>query len=116
MWFSRFLAELLEAINPGLAAVIVVAGGYLGFRWADGIGENLTFGAGLGVVAGLIVAALVCGLIAIDDRTMAAAERMRPLTLGRPPSGRGATSRGPARATPRSDRGTSEPTIRSPQE
>ena len=64
MWFSRFLAELLEAINPGLAAVIVVAGGYLGFRWADGVGENLTFGAGLGVVAGLIVAALVCGLIA----------------------------------------------------
>ena len=64
MWFSRFLAELLEAINPGLAAVIVVAGGYLGFRWADGIGESLTFGAGLGVVAGLIVAALVCGLIA----------------------------------------------------
>ncbi|MCK5745171.1 acyl-homoserine-lactone synthase [Oricola sp.] len=59
---------------------------------------------------------VVCGLIAIDDRTLAAAERMRPLTLGRPPSGRGATSRGPARATPRSDRGTSEPTIRSPQE
>ena len=42
MWFSRFLAELLEAINPGLAAVIVAAGGYLGFRWADGIGgDNL---------------------------------------------------------------------------
>ena len=64
MWFSRFLAELLEAVNPGLAAVIVAAGGYLGYRWADGINENLTFGAGLGVVAGLIVAALVCGLIA----------------------------------------------------
>ena len=64
MWFSRFLAELLEAINPGLAAVIVAAGGYLGYRWADGVNENLTFGAGLGVVAGLVVAALVCGLIA----------------------------------------------------
>ena len=28
------------------------------------VGENLTFGAGLGVVGGLVVAALVCGLIA----------------------------------------------------
>lgn len=64
MWFSRFLAELLEAVNPGLAAVIVASGGYLGYRWADGISENLTFGAGLGVVVGLIAAALVCGLIA----------------------------------------------------
>ena len=64
MWFSRFLAELLEAVNPALAVLIVAGGGYLGYRWADGINENLTFGAGIGAVAGLIVAALVCGLIA----------------------------------------------------
>ena len=64
MWFSRFLAELLETLNPVLAAVIVVAGGYLGYREALSVGENLTFGAGLGVVFGLVVAALVCGLIA----------------------------------------------------
>lgn len=64
MWFSRFLAELLETLNPILAAVIVVAGGYLGYREAFFSGENLTFGAGLGVVGGLVVAALVCGLIA----------------------------------------------------
>lgn len=64
MWFSRFLAELLEAVNPALAVLIVAGGGYMGYRWADGVSENLTFGAGLGVVAGLIVAALVCGLIA----------------------------------------------------
>ena len=64
MWFSRFLAELLETLNPALAAIIVLACGYGGYRWADGVGENLTFGAGLGVVAGLVVAALVCGLIA----------------------------------------------------
>jgi hypothetical protein len=64
MWFSRFLAELLETLNPVLAAVIVVAAGYLGYREAAYVGENLTFGAGLGVVAGLVVAALICGLIA----------------------------------------------------
>ncbi|MCI5077043.1 hypothetical protein [Oricola sp.] len=64
MRFSRFLAELLEAVNPALAALIVAACGYGGYRWAEGARENLTFGAGLGVVAGLIVAALVCGLIA----------------------------------------------------
>lgn len=64
MWFSRFLAELLEALNPVLAAVIIIAGGYLGYREAALVGDNLTFGAGLGVVGGLIVSALVCGLIA----------------------------------------------------
>ncbi|MFZ2099386.1 MAG: hypothetical protein WAU86_02340 [Oricola sp.] len=64
MWFSRFLAELLEILNPALAAVIVAAGGYLGYREAAYVGENLTFGAGLGVVGGLVAAALVCGLIA----------------------------------------------------
>lgn len=64
MRFSRFLAEFLEAINPALAAVIIAAGGYLGYREAASIGENLTFGAGLGVVCGLVAAALVCGLIA----------------------------------------------------
>jgi hypothetical protein len=64
MWFSRFLAELLEALNLVLALVIIVSGGYLGYREAALAGENLTFGAGMGVIAGLIVAALVCGLIA----------------------------------------------------
>jgi len=64
MWFSRFLAELLEAIKPALALVIVGAGGYLGYREAAFANENLTFGAGLGVVGGLVAAALICGLIA----------------------------------------------------
>ncbi|TCD13064.1 hypothetical protein [Oricola cellulosilytica] len=64
MRFSRFLAELLETINPGLALIIVAGGAYLGYRQAYQVGENLTFGAGLGLVAGLVVAALVCGLIA----------------------------------------------------
>jgi hypothetical protein len=64
MWFSRVLAEALEAINPAIGVLIVVLGGYFGYRTAYWAGENLTFGAGLGVVAGLIAAALVCGLIA----------------------------------------------------
>ena len=64
MWFSRFLAELLETINPGIAAAIVAICSYCGYRQAYLAGENLTFGAGLGLVAGLVVAALVCGLIA----------------------------------------------------
>jgi hypothetical protein len=64
MWFSRVLAEALEALNLAIGILIVVLGGYFGYRTAYWAGENLTFGAGLGVVAGLIAAALVCGLIA----------------------------------------------------
>lgn len=64
MWFSRFLAELLETLNPAIALVVMGTGSYLGYRWAYSGGENLTFGAGLGLVAGLAVAALICGLIA----------------------------------------------------
>lgn len=64
MWFSRVLAEALEALNLAIGVLIVVLGGYFGYRTAYWAGENLTFGAGLGVVAGLIAAALVCGLIA----------------------------------------------------
>jgi hypothetical protein len=64
MRFSRFLAEFLELINPGIALLIVTAGGFVGYHRADYLAENLTFGAGLGIVGGLITAALVCGLIA----------------------------------------------------
>ncbi|MEO1746724.1 MAG: hypothetical protein AAFR13_09370 [Pseudomonadota bacterium] len=64
MQFSKILAEALETLNPSIGAVIVVLGGYFGYRTAFWAGENLTFGAGLGVVGGLVVAALICGLIA----------------------------------------------------
>jgi hypothetical protein len=64
MWFSRFLAELLETVNPGIAAAIIAICSYFGYWQAYVAGENLTFGAGLGLVAGLVIAALVCGLIA----------------------------------------------------
>ncbi len=64
MRFSRFLAEFLEAINPFLALLIAGVGAWGGYRWAYQANENLTFGAGLGLVFGLVVAALVCGLIA----------------------------------------------------
>lgn len=64
MKFSRILAEALETLNMTIGAVIIALGTYFGYRTAYWAGENLTFGAGLGFVAGLIVAALVCGLIA----------------------------------------------------
>ncbi|WP_051541031.1 hypothetical protein [Ahrensia sp. 13_GOM-1096m] len=64
MWFSRVLAEVLESLNLAIGVIIVLMGGYFGYRTAYWAGENLTFGAGLGVVAGLVAAALVCGLIA----------------------------------------------------
>jgi len=64
MRFSRFLAEFLEAINPAIGLAIIALGAWLGYRSAFMAGENLTFGAGLGFVAGLVGAALVCGLIA----------------------------------------------------
>lgn len=64
MWFSRFLAEWLETLNLAIGVVIVALGAYLGYRAALFNAENLTFGTGLGAVAGMIVAVLVCGLIA----------------------------------------------------
>ncbi|MEL6202621.1 MAG: hypothetical protein AAFR39_09730 [Pseudomonadota bacterium] len=64
MRFSRLLAEALETLNPAIGLVIVALGGYFGFRTAYWAGENLTFGAGLGALGGLIIAALICGLIA----------------------------------------------------
>ena len=64
MRFSRLLAEALETLNPAIGLVIVALGGYFGFRTAYWVGENLTFGAGLGALGGLIIAALICGLIA----------------------------------------------------
>ena len=64
MKFSRILAEALETLNMTIGAVIIVLGGYFGYRTADWAGENLTFGAGLGLIAGIIAAALICGLIA----------------------------------------------------
>lgn len=64
MKFSRILAEALETLNMAIGAVIILLGGYFGYRSADWAGENLTFGAGLGIVAGIIAAAIVCGLIA----------------------------------------------------
>jgi hypothetical protein len=64
MKFSRILAEALETLNMSIGVVTILLGGYFGYRTADWAGENLTFGAGLGLVAGIIAAALICGLIA----------------------------------------------------
>lgn len=62
---NRMLADLLTAINGLLAIIIVLCGGVVGFQWAKNTNDNLTFGFGMGIVAGLIVAALICGLLAI---------------------------------------------------
>lgn len=64
MGFSRFLAEWLETLNLAIAVAIVAMGSWFGYRMALASAENLTFGTGLGFVGGLIVAALVSGLIA----------------------------------------------------
>jgi hypothetical protein len=61
----RLLADLLAVMNLFLAVVIILFGATIGFRWAQTAGENLTFGAGMGLIGGLVVAALVCGLLAI---------------------------------------------------
>lgn len=62
---NRALADILATLNVGLAILIVFAGGFLGYRLALQTGENLTFGAGIGLIAGLAVASLICGLLAI---------------------------------------------------
>lgn len=64
MWFSRFISEWVEALNFAIGSAIVGLGAYFGYRTAFWAGENLTFGAGLGFVGGLLLAALVCGIIA----------------------------------------------------
>ncbi|MEW9837995.1 hypothetical protein [Mesorhizobium marinum] len=65
MNMHRMLADLLSAINALLAVVIVLLGAASGYQWAKSAGENLTFGAGMGLVAGLVAAAIICGLLAI---------------------------------------------------
>lgn len=58
---------------------------------------------------------VVCGLIAIDGRSVAAAERMRPLMQAKPPFDTDAMSHVPEPAASQPVRGTAEPTTRSPQ-
>ena len=58
---------------------------------------------------------VVCGLIAIDGRSDAAAKRMRPLTRATPPSGTDAMLHDPEPAEPRSGRETAARTTRSPR-
>jgi len=65
MKMHRMLADLLAAINALLAVLIVLFCTAAGYQWARAAGENLTFGAGMGLIGGLVAAALVCGLLAI---------------------------------------------------
>lgn len=61
----RMLTDLLAAINAVLAVMIVLLSTVFGYHWARSAGENLTFGAGMGLIGGLVTAALLCGLLAI---------------------------------------------------
>lgn len=62
---NRYLANVLADLNIILALAIVLTCAYFGYQWAKTVGENLTFGTGLGLVAGLIGAAVVCGILAM---------------------------------------------------
>lgn len=62
---NRFLARLLADLNVLLAIVIIVGATGKGFYMSKFAGDNLTFGAGIGFICGLIIAALVCGILAL---------------------------------------------------
>ena len=56
---NRMLAEILSVLNGTIAIVIVLAGAYMGYQASFGGFFTILFGAAIGV----IVAALVCGVI-----------------------------------------------------
>lgn len=56
---NRILAETLSALNGIIALMIVMVGGYFGYLLAFGGIFSIMLGAALG----MIVAALVCGVI-----------------------------------------------------
>jgi len=56
---NRLLAETLSVLNGTIAMVIILAGAYMGYQAPFGGFFIILFGAALGV----IVAALVCGVI-----------------------------------------------------
>lgn len=61
---NKMLANLLSTLNALLALFIVVAGVLHGASFGQAPGELSVGGAVIGGVAGLLLAACVCGLIA----------------------------------------------------
>jgi hypothetical protein len=62
---NAMLASILSAINAVLALGIILAGARIGSGWADTNGFSQGLGIVGGLAAGLLVAVLVCGLLAV---------------------------------------------------
>lgn len=62
---ARFLADTLSGLNIAIAALIAILCAAIGFQWAKSTGDNLTFGAGIGLAVGLVSAAVICGTLAM---------------------------------------------------
>ena len=60
---NRLIVDLLADFMGVLAVGIVVLGGVLGYRYGIEEGVNLTAASGFGLVFGLAVALIACGLL-----------------------------------------------------
>jgi hypothetical protein len=61
---NRFLADTLSGLNVILAVLIVLGCTVQGYRIGDLDGLGI-FGLAFGVVVGLVIASLTCGIIAL---------------------------------------------------
>jgi hypothetical protein len=62
---NRLLAQLASELNWVFGLIIAAGCGYLGYDYARIVGSNLTFWTGIGLIVGIIQAAIVCGAIAL---------------------------------------------------
>ena len=61
---NRFLIKTLEVANILIALLIIAKGAYWGFVFPVA-GDGHIFMIGLGLLLGLVIAAFVCGLLAL---------------------------------------------------
>ena len=60
---NRLIVDLLSDLMGAIAGGIVVIGGVLGYRYGVEEGVNLTFASGFGLLAGVLFALIVCGIL-----------------------------------------------------
>ena len=60
---NRLIVDVLADFMGVLAIGILAVGGVLGYRYGLEEGVNLTFATGFGVLSGLLVALVTCGLL-----------------------------------------------------
>ena len=60
---NRLIVDLLADLMGAVAVGIVIVGAVLGYRYGADAGLNLTATAGFGLLAGILVALVVCGLL-----------------------------------------------------